>query len=108
MKRCASLAEAGHAALLARDYECLGRLMNENFDTRCTIYNLPPWQVEMVTAARSCGASAQFAGSGGAVIGIYRDEAMFEQVRQRLAAIHCHTIKPQVSALPPYDPPSLH
>ena len=28
--------------------------------------------------ARSVGASAKFAGSGGAIIGIYRDEAMFE------------------------------
>ena len=97
MKHCANLAEEGRAALLGRDYERLGRLMNENFDTRCTIYHLPPWQVEMVTVARSCGASAQFAGSGGAIIGIYYDEAMFEQVRQRLAAIHCRTIKPQIS-----------
>jgi len=96
MKHCADLAEEGRAALLAGDHEHLGRLMNENFDTRRTIYNLPPWQVEMVTVARSCGASAQFAGSGGAIIGIYHDEAIFEQVRQRLAAIHCRTIKPLV------------
>ncbi len=100
MKHCAQLAEEGRAALLARDYERLGRLINENFDTRLTIYNLPPWQVEMVTTARSCGASAQFAGSGGAIIGIYQDEAMFEQLRQRLAAIHCRTIKPRVAKPP--------
>jgi len=108
MTRCAKLAEEGRAALLARDYERLGGLMNENFDTRRTIYNLPPWQVEMVTVARSCGAIAQFAGSGGAIIGIYHDEAMFEQLRKRLAAIHCRTIQPQVSTLSPNRPPSLH
>ena len=100
MKHCAKLAEDGRAALLARDYEQLGRLINENFDTRRTIYQLPPWQMEMVTVARSCGASAQFTGSGGAIIGIYSDEAMFEQVRKRLAAIHCRTIKPQVCKPP--------
>ena len=32
----------------------------------------------MVEVARACGASAKFAGSGGAIIGICRDDAMFE------------------------------
>jgi glucuronokinase len=100
MNHCARLAEEGRAALLAGEHERLGRLMNENFDTRRTIYKLPPWQVEMVEVARSCGASAQFAGSGGAIIGIYQNDAMFEQLRRRLAAIHCRTIKPQVARPP--------
>ena len=50
----------------------------------------------MVETARACGASAKFAGSGGAIIGTYRDEAMFEEVRARMAEIGCRTIKPQV------------
>ena len=61
------------------DADRLGQLMDENFDTRRSIYNLSPWQVQMVETARRCGASAKFAGSGGAIIGTYRDEAMFEQ-----------------------------
>ena len=96
MEHCADLAARGREALLHRDYKELGRLMDENFDTRRSIYRLPPWQVEMVEAARQCGASAQFSGSGGAIIGIYTDEAMFERVSDRLAALHCRTIKPQV------------
>jgi len=71
--------------------------MNENFDTRRGIYDLARWQVEMIEAARSCGASAQFAGSGGAIVGLYRDEAMFQSVAQCLAGLHCRTVKPQVS-----------
>jgi glucuronokinase len=96
MKHCADLAAKGRQALLRRDYETLGRLINENFDTRRSIYTLPPWQVEMIEAARRCGASAQFSGSGGAIVGIYQGEAMFRRLSDRLAALHCRTIKPQV------------
>lgn len=96
MKRCADLAGRGREALLRRDYAELSRLMNENFDTRRSIYNLPPWQIEMIETARRCGASAQFSGSGGAIVGIYRDEAMFKKLSDSLAALHCCTIKPQV------------
>ena len=96
MKHCAALAARGREALLRRDYNQLARLMDENFDARRSIYNLPPWQLQMIEAARRCGASAQFSGSGGAIIGIYTDEAMFKRLSESLAAQHCATIKPQV------------
>ena len=96
MKHCAELAALGREALLRRDYREFGRLMDENFDTRRSIYNLPPWQIEMVEAARRCGASAQFSGSGGAIVGIYQNEAMFGRVSEALAGLHCSTVKPQV------------
>ena len=96
MQHFAALAASAREALLDRDAERLGRLMDENFDTRRSIYNLPLWQVQMVETARRCGASAKFAGSGGAVIGTYRDEAMFEQLCRELGAIHSRVIKPQV------------
>ena len=51
----------------------------------------------MVETARRCGASAKFAGSGGAILGTYDSEAMFANVRASLAAIGSRTIKPQVS-----------
>jgi glucuronokinase len=96
LNHCAYLAAEGRHALLCGEHQRLGQLMNENFDTRRSIYNLPRWQVEMVEVARSCGASAQFSGSGGAIVGLYESEEMFQQVRDRLAALHCCTIKPQV------------
>ena len=40
------------AALLAGDADRLARLLNENFDTRRSIYQLPPAQIEMVERAR--------------------------------------------------------
>jgi len=52
----------------------------------------------MVESARRCGASAKFAGSGGAIVGTYRGEAMLAELRTRLAAIGSRTIVPQVVA----------
>jgi glucuronokinase len=95
--RCfAQLAADGREALLARDADRLAGLINMNFDTRRSIYRLPPWQVNMIETARACGASAKFAGSGGAIVGTYDDEAMFQQVRDSLAAIGSRTVKPLV------------
>src|SRR5262245_54166300 len=70
--RCfAALAAEGREALLGRAAGRLSDLINRNFDTRRGIYRLPPWQVQMVETARMSGASAAFAGSGGAIVGTY-------------------------------------
>jgi glucuronokinase len=94
MKHFAELAARGRDALLAGDSTLLGALMDENFNTRANIYNLPSWQVAIVDTARACGASAKFAGSGGAIIGIYQGETMFEALRQALGAISSRVIRP--------------
>jgi glucuronokinase len=92
----AGLAAQGREALLARDADRLARLIDANFDTRRSIYRLPAWQIDMVETARGCGASAKFAGSGGAIVGTYDTDDTFENVSNRLAAIGSRTIKPDV------------
>jgi glucuronokinase len=94
MTTFAGLAAQAREALLARDHERLARLMDANFDTRRSIYQLPRGQVEMVEEARKVGASAKFAGSGGAIVGTCRDEAMFADVQRALGAIGCVVVKP--------------
>lgn len=96
MKHFAKITELGRTALLSRDTATLGKLIDENFDTRRAISNLPRWQIGMIETARACGASAHFAGSGGAILGIYRDEAMFQELSARLAEVGSRTIKPIV------------
>jgi glucuronokinase len=96
MTTFAGLAAEARAALLAGDHDRLARLMDQNFDTRRSIYQLPAGQVEMIDTARKAGASAKFAGSGGAIIGTYRDEAMFAELQRALAAIGCVVIKPTI------------
>ena len=96
MQHFAALTVLAREALVAHDAKRLSQLIDENFNTRRSIYNLPPWQMQMVETARSCGASAKFAGSGGAIIGIYRDEAMFDCLCQAFSASAVRVIKPQV------------
>jgi glucuronokinase len=95
----AGLAAQGREALLARDAGRLARLIDANFDTRRSIYRLPAWQIDMVETARGCGASAKFAGSGGAIVGTYDTDDTFENVSNRLAAIGSRTIKPDIGGV---------
>jgi glucuronokinase len=103
MRHLTDLAAEGRQALLNNDIAQLNRLIDENFDTRRSICRLPGWQIRMVETARKCGASAKFAGSGGAIIGIYDNDAMFEELRTELACIGTNVIKPQI--LPPSQQP---
>ncbi len=96
MQRFASLAKAGRDALLAEDGERLGELIDQNFDTRISIAQLPAWQVQMVETARSTGATAKFAGSGGGIVGTYRDEASYRLLVKKMAKIGSKVIKPLV------------
>lgn len=97
MHRFAELTVAAKAALLAGDVRELSRLMDENFDTRRSICQLHPAHIEVVETARRAGASAKFAGSGGAIIGIYRDEATFARLRQTLEPLGCRVLKPTIA-----------
>ena len=94
METWASYAEQGRAALLARDYRTLNRLINANFDLRAKIYRISEGNLEMIRAARSAGASSSFAGSGGAIVGSYPDEAMFQELVDGMRPIGVAVIKP--------------
>jgi glucuronokinase len=96
LQRIARIAEEGREALLMRDHERLGRLMNENFDLRSEIMHISKGSREMVRIARSCGAPAKFTGSGGAIIGIYSDDAMLERLVEEMTSVPARVIKPQI------------
>jgi glucuronokinase len=97
MSTFAEIAANGRDALRAGDAARLACLIDKNFDTRRAIYQLPSWQIDMVETARRCGASAKFAGSGGAILGTYDGEAMFARVRDNLALIGSRTVKPEIT-----------
>ncbi|MBS1791549.1 MAG: GHMP kinase [Acidobacteria bacterium] len=90
----ADLARQSRDCLLSGDHDELARLMDLNFDARRTIYNLNPKHIRMVELARELGASAKFAGSGGSVIGTYKDEAMFQRLKRAFEDESCAVIKP--------------
>jgi len=96
MQRYREITEIGKRAILGGDWETLGRVMNENFDLRRTIMNVAPENLKMVEVARSVGASAKFAGSGGAIVGLYKDGRQYQQLSDALAAIRCTVLRPLI------------
>lgn len=87
MQQFAQYAEDGRDAIQSSDVTQLANLIDANFNMRQRIAKLPSWQVDMVQTARACGASAKFAGSGGAIVGTYEGEAMLNRLSEKLMAI---------------------
>ena len=75
----------------------LAELINANFDLRDRIFNVAEENRRMVMTARKSGASAKFAGSGGAIVGTYQDEAQFERLKADLAAIGTVALIPTIA-----------
>ena len=98
MRTWASYAEQGRDALIERDYATLNRLINKNFDLRAQIYKISQGNIEMIETARSVGASSNFAGSGGAIVGCYAGEDMYRDLVTAMRQIGVAVIKPQVTA----------
>ncbi len=96
MTEFAGFAQAMYEALLAGNVAEVPRLMNANFDLRDRIFNVSAENRRMVHTARSTGASAKFAGSGGAIVGTYEDEAMFAALVRALGDIGCSVLKPKL------------
>jgi glucuronokinase len=50
----------------------------------------------MVHTARRAGAAANFAGSGGAIVGTYEDAAMFERLTEYMRPLGVSVIRPKI------------
>ena len=94
MLKFAALAALARDAIVNHDAARLATLIDENFNTRRSICQLATKHIQMIEVARGAGASAKFAGSGGAIVGTYADETMFERLKSDLDAIGCQVIKP--------------
>jgi glucuronokinase len=97
MARFAELTVQAREALRWGDHQRLARLIDANFDQRRSICRLPAGQVEMVERARRAGASAKFAGSGGAIVGTYPDPSTLARLEAELSSIHCRVIRPIIA-----------
>ena len=102
MRYWADLTDQVRDALIQRKgHEVIGPLLDANFDKRKELYRISKGNLEMVAAARSVGASAKFCGSGGAIVGTYKDEAMYAKLEKTLTGLGISLIKPV------FVPPSL-
>ena len=105
MSEFADIAQQGRDLLVNRTIDQseqsnnskLAALIDANFDLRDRIFNVAEENRRMVMTARKCGASAKFAGSGGAIVGTYADEAQFERLQADFAAIGTVVLKPMIA-----------
>lgn len=96
MKDFASYAENVRELLVAGRGDEIGPWMDRNFDRRRSIYNIDPRNVEMVMQARAVGAHCKFAGSGGGVIGTYKEPAAYERLKEVYAEMGIAVFTPTV------------
>ena len=97
MSEFADIAQKGRDAIAAGRMNELPALINANFDLRDRIFNVAEENRRMVITARKCGASAKFAGSGGAIVGTYADEAQLKRLKADLAAIGTEILIPTIA-----------
>ncbi|KPK80600.1 MAG: GHMP kinase [Bacteroides sp. SM23_62_1] len=90
------LTEKGMVALENGDFDKLTACINRNFDIRRSVMNISETNVAMIEAARSIGASAKFTGSGGAIIGTYANDEMYDELIQILGKMNIHVLKPSI------------
>jgi glucuronokinase len=96
LKEIASLAEKGKKVLMDGDMEALHGLVNRNFDLRRKIIKISESNLELIETARACGASASFAGSGGAIVGFYNTNETLTKLIIELKKLKARVIKPFV------------
>lgn len=96
MRRFAQITLDARACLKEGNFKKMGQLMDENFDLRHSICNISKRNLQMVELARLVGASAKFTGSGGAIIGVFQDQAMYERLCDLLNENGVEVILPKV------------
>ncbi len=97
MSELAGLARASREALRAGDREGLARCVDQSFDARARMMTLNPTHVEMIERVRAHRASANYTGSGGAIIAVCRDIEHQAAVVGGLRASGCLAIAPAVA-----------
>ncbi|MCF8380289.1 MAG: hypothetical protein K9H49_11965 [Bacteroidales bacterium] len=90
------LSDKAYEMLLSGNWEGLGQVINTNYDIRKSVMNISVKNQEMIDIARKTGASAKFTGSGGAIIGTYENEVMYEELKTRMSYVGVETLKPKI------------
>jgi len=97
MKDFGEIAQTVRDLIVAGRGREIGPWMDKNFDRRRSIFNLSKGDIEMVERARTTGASAKFAGSGGAIVGTYPDEATYDRLVKVFAGTGTEVFKPTIA-----------
>ncbi|MAF36419.1 hypothetical protein CL622_04875 [archaeon] len=85
MRTFAQYAIDANEVLIKKDYTNFKELMNKNFELRRSLYGdvvIGKDNLEMIRIAKSFDCPAKFAGSGGAVVGMYDNEEQFKNLEE--------------------------
>ncbi len=91
------LVDEGLPYLLNGEREKFMRLVDTNFDTRAKIWKLSDRDHEMVRIGREKGAAVKFCGSGGAVVGVMREEAIYPAIEEAYHRAGYETVRPIIA-----------
>jgi glucuronokinase len=99
MTRLAGHAASAREALLESDAAAFARCVDASFDERVCIMPVDPLTAAMVETARTAGASANSAGSGGAIVGTLGSDAAecWERLRQDLERMGATAVRPRTA-----------
>jgi glucuronokinase len=103
MGRLADHARAARDALRAGDAGAFSAAIDASYDERAALIDLDPRHVAMVHAARDAGASANYAGSGGAIVGTL-PPAGTPPLQAALKPLGCDVIAPMWVSNPFVEP----
>lgn len=92
MNELADNTDIGLKALEHKDYEKYDQCLDRNFDLRSKIYDITEENMELITTARKLGATAKFSGSGGAIIGTYKDDRMLKELTDTFNKMDCEVV----------------
>ena len=92
----ASLTDKFRTCLEEGQPEKASEIIDANFDRRSKLYKMSEDNMLMVETARKAGSSAKFTGSGGAIVGVYKDQKAFTKLKKSLSRIGVKVIKPKV------------
>jgi glucuronokinase len=110
-----TLTDAAHdaeQAIASGDHAALRASVDASFDARRSMLALDPQHVEMIETARTAGAAANYAGSGGAIIAVCLDAEHRTRVETALRQLGCETLasgrgRPWRRTSLPHDPTSV-
>jgi glucuronokinase len=93
MRELAEAARGARDALVKADLDRFAASVDQTFDLRRGLVELDPLCVEMIELARGLGASANYTGSGGAIVAVSPDPSRLEVVAQALMEIGCEVAR---------------
>lgn len=97
MEELAALTDRGHHLLESGRAAELGPLVDRNFELRARVCTISEGNRQLVEIGRSLGAHVKFAGSGGAVLGVYDgDPERYRRLRRAYAEIGAQCLVPEV------------